>query len=165
MIPRQVVIRTWASPIKKSALVFLALCVFALGGFPAVGQTGAVTHATQGKKIKIVPMRPTDLSSGSQMYKEYCAVCHGTTGQGDGPAIGFMRTPPPDLRKLRLRNNGIYPAGYVEALLHSGGGNHGGDVLAMPAWESDLRSLHENVIFGDLRIYNLTVYVESLQDK
>jgi len=165
MISRQVAIGTWATPIKKSAaLVFGALWLLQLGCLPVDGQTGGDTRATQVTKIRIVPIRPTDLSSGSQMYKEYCAVCHGATGKGDGPATGFMKTPPPDLRKLMVRNKGTYPTGYVEAVLDSGWG-HADDMLSMPAWGSRLRSLHENVIFGDLRIHNLTVFVESLQDK
>jgi mono/diheme cytochrome c family protein len=37
-------------------------------------------------KIKEVPIKNVDSSSGVKMYENYCAVCHGTDGRGTGPA-------------------------------------------------------------------------------
>jgi mono/diheme cytochrome c family protein len=40
------------------------------------------------KEIKHVPITATSPASGQEMYKTYCAVCHGTDAKGNGPAAG-----------------------------------------------------------------------------
>lgn len=37
---------------------------------------------------------PESLSRGKHMYETYCQVCHGATGQGDGPLIPKYPNPP-----------------------------------------------------------------------
>ena len=48
------------------------------------------------------------ITRGKALFDEYCVACHGSTGEGDGPAAGDRR--PADLTQLRARNGGIYPA-------------------------------------------------------
>jgi mono/diheme cytochrome c family protein len=165
MISCRILGKGWTLPIRKCAGLALVGLLFALGGVPLVGQTEGTAHVRQVKQINTVPIRRTDLRSGVQMYKEYCAVCHGTEGKGDGPAVEFLKAPPPNLRTLARRNNGKYPMGYVGMMLQSGTGGHADGAIAMPLWGPLLRSLHENQIFEELRIYNLTVFIESLQEK
>ena len=42
------------------------------------------------------PFQPTEenLARGQQVFNNYCAVCHGTTGAGDGPLIPKYPNPP-----------------------------------------------------------------------
>jgi mono/diheme cytochrome c family protein len=42
------------------------------------------------------PFQPTaeNLARGQQVYMNYCAVCHGTSGAGDGPVIPKYPNPP-----------------------------------------------------------------------
>jgi mono/diheme cytochrome c family protein len=42
------------------------------------------------------PFKPTpeNLARGQQVYTNYCAVCHGATGAGDGPIIPKYPNPP-----------------------------------------------------------------------
>ena len=40
----------------------------------------------QDKQIKKEPVKSSPANSGEKMFKQYCAVCHGETGKGDGPA-------------------------------------------------------------------------------
>lgn len=44
-----------------------------------------------------IPVTPESLQRGQQLYQQNCAVCHGLTGHGDGPAARAMRPPPADL--------------------------------------------------------------------
>src|SRR5688500_3988624 len=44
-----------------------------------------------------LPTRPIDLAAGRAIYQRDCASCHGSTGQGDGPASAGMNPPPPAL--------------------------------------------------------------------
>jgi len=36
-------------------------------------------------------------ADGEELYRNYCAVCHGAEGRGDGPAASSLDPPPPDL--------------------------------------------------------------------
>ena len=99
------------------------------------------------------------------MFKEYCASCHGADGRGNGPAVEFLKTPPPDLRIMAQRNHGKYPSLHVRAILTFGPGTHAHGALDMPTWGPLLRSLDSNQRFAELRIYNLTGFIESIQEK
>ena len=70
-------------------LVLLAL-VLGFGG----------AAAAQDKQIKKEPIQPAPANSGAAMYKQYCAVCHGKTGKGDGPAASALKQAPADLTTL-----------------------------------------------------------------
>ena len=79
----------------------------------AMGQDSQTT-------IKKVPIKKTSASSGADMYKEYCAACHGPNGKGDGPAASAFKTPPADLTTLAKRRGGNYPDTYVATILQNG---------------------------------------------
>jgi mono/diheme cytochrome c family protein len=123
------------------------------------GQSGAAAQQKAPKKLPTTSMA----ESGAQLYKDHCAACHGTEGKGDGPVAGFLKAPPADLRVLAQRNNGKYPADYVSATLRSGtdSGAHG--TSDMPIWGPVFRSRGKKV--AELRIHNLTEFIESLQTK
>jgi len=118
------------------------------------------------KEIKHVPIKPTSPASGEEMYKTYCAVCHGTDGKGNGPAANALKVPPPDLTTLASKNGGKYPAMKVSAIIG------GEEVLAahgskdMPIWGHLFRTMsggHEGEV--QQRVTNLNTYIESLQKK
>jgi mono/diheme cytochrome c family protein len=118
------------------------------------------------KEIKHVPIKPTSAASGQDMYKTYCAVCHGTDGKGSGPAASALKVPPPDLTVLTEKNGGKYPDMKVAAILR------GDNVLAahgskdMPVWGKlfwNLSGGHESEV--QQRVANLSTYIESLQKK
>jgi len=50
---------------------------------------------------------------GSRLYGDYCAVCHGSAGRGDGPLAPGLTVAPPNLRRLAAINGGIFPASRV----------------------------------------------------
>lgn len=60
----------------------------------------AVLGVAQQKEIRHVPVKPISPASGPEMYKAYCAVCHGMTGKGNGPAAEALKVPPSDLTTL-----------------------------------------------------------------
>jgi mono/diheme cytochrome c family protein len=118
------------------------------------------------KEIKHVPIKPTSAASGQEMYKSYCAVCHGTDATGKGPAADALKVPPTDLTTLAEKNGGKYPALKVSAIIR------GEEVLAahgskdMPIWGRLFWSMskgHEAEV--QQRVANLNKYIESLQKK
>ena len=55
-----------------------------------------------------VPQDPS--SFGRSEFQANCAVCHGTTGRGDGPlASTFLPQAPPDLTTYAHRYGGSFP--------------------------------------------------------
>lgn len=129
----------------------------------------AVIAAAQSQpkpEIKHVPIRQTSPASGAEMYKTYCAVCHGTDGKGNGPATEALKTPPSDLTTLASRNGGKYPSLKVAAIIR------GEEVLAahgskdMPIWGNLFWSMsggHEAEV--QQRVANLNRQIESMQKK
>ncbi|MGH9642030.1 MAG: c-type cytochrome [Terriglobales bacterium] len=117
-------------------------------------------------EIKHVPIKQTSAASGQEMYKSYCAVCHGTDGKGNGPAAQALKVPPSDLAALAAKNGGKYPAPKVSAIIR------GEEVLAahgskdMPIWGNlfwGMSGGHEAEV--QQRVTNLNKYIESLQKK
>jgi mono/diheme cytochrome c family protein len=128
-----------------------------------VAQNGVVPEK---KQLKTVPVSYVNPTKGPEMYKQYCAACHGPEGRGDGPAVEFLKASPPDLRTLSQRNGGKYPADKVVGTLRFGTTSHAHGTIDMPLWGQLFRSqerINSNV--ADLRVYNLNGYVESIQQR
>jgi mono/diheme cytochrome c family protein len=142
---------------------FHKLCV---PGFLAVVAVCSSAQQTT-TLINKEPVRTTPANSGSEMYKSYCAACHGKNGKGDGPAAAALKVPPPDLTTLAQRNSGKYPTLRVASILR------GQETLVahgdqeMPVWGPLFRSIDISKPSSDveLRIVNLNNYLESLQAK
>jgi len=88
------------------------------------------------------PAQPptTQPVAGSEVFKDYCAVCHGTSGTGDGPLAGNMKRRPPDLTVLAIQNGGVFPSEQVRKIIDGRDPvpGHGGP--DMPVWGSAFRA-------------------------
>jgi len=117
------------------------------------------------KTIKHVPVKSTSPSSGAEMYKAYCAVCHGTDGKGNGPAASALKTPPADLTMLSKNNSGKFPDMKVASAIH-GEGTPAHGTAEMPIWGNLFWGMsHGHEAEVQQRVGNLTKYIESLQAK
>ncbi len=117
-------------------------------------------------QIKRVPITPTKITDGAEMYRTYCASCHGTDGKGSGPAAAALNGPMPDLTKLAQANEGPFPTESVLLTLGRvrGAGAHGSE--EMPIWGDVFRGsgFGSEEVVVQLRLYNLTRYLEQIQD-
>ncbi len=50
-----------------------------------------------------------DPALGEQLFERYCATCHGTSAEGDGPRANELNPQPPDLTRLTIRHDGVFP--------------------------------------------------------
>jgi len=117
-------------------------------------------------EIKHVPIKQTSAASGAEMYKTYCAVCHGVDGKGNGPAAEALKTPPTDLTKLAARNGGKYPSLKVVAIIRGEETLSAHGTKEMPIWGDLFWSMsggHESEV--QQRVTNLNKYIESVQQK
>ena len=101
---------------------------------------------------------------GPNLYKAYCASCHGTDAKGGGPVAGSLRVSPPDLTRISARNGGTFPLARVsriisgEAPLRRGHGTH-----EMPVWGPVFSQVEADRDLGRVRIDNLARYLQQLQ--
>jgi mono/diheme cytochrome c family protein len=122
--------------------------------------------SAQEKKIEKAPIQPTSAASGAEMYKAYCAVCHGNDAKGDGPAAVELKIPPPNLSELAKRHGGKFPGDYVATVLRSGAKAPAHGTADMPVWGPLFSSISQGDQGQvDQRIANLTNYIKSLQVK
>lgn len=106
----------------------------------------------------------TYVPSGQQMYKQYCAACHGADGKGHGPAASYLKAPPPDLTTLAKRHLGKFPYQYVSNVLEFGTGPSVHGSSDMPTWGPIFRYFDkQNETIVRQRIKNLCDYLASLQ--
>ena len=104
-------------------------------------------------------------TSGKEMYRAYCAACHGLEGKGDGPVAPLLRKPPTDLTLLARKNSGRFPGAEIAKELKSVyQAPHGSQ--DMPIWGPFFTELSpSNEALGTLRITSIVTYIQSLQIK
>lgn len=76
------------------------------------------------------PFKKADVQRGSQVYQEYCAQCHGATGQGDGVAASGLEPKPAVHAKIGFNK---LPDEYLYNVINYGGKGVGKSAL-MPYW-------------------------------
>lgn len=142
--------------IIASASLLLGVSLIGLGFGPPRAQEPA-------RVVKMVPVRAVKAVSGQALFREYCAVCHGVEGKGDGPAAAALRTAPPDLTGIARNNGGRFPEIRVQNAIAGEadrGAAHGS--AEMPAWNSIFRHM-ANDEMAPVRVYNLMKYIEEIQ--
>ncbi|HLY18912.1 MAG TPA: cytochrome c [Bryobacteraceae bacterium] len=142
----------------KSIIASVSL-VFGLGVSAACAQEQPAT-------IKKVPVRATQAMAGKDLFREYCAVCHGAAGKGDGPAAAALKTAPSDLTLISKNNGGKYSEVKVQHIINGEADQpvaHGSK--DMPVWGNIFRHMGSNPDIGTVRVYNLVKYIESIQAK
>ena len=102
---------------------------------------------------------------GPDLYRHYCATCHGKDGKGSGPAAAALKPPPSDLTRLARVRNGVFPAGDVEAIIRGGTAvkAHGSD--DMPVWGPIFYALDPSDARVKARINALVAHIASIQQK
>jgi mono/diheme cytochrome c family protein len=145
---------------SKPAIV-AAAGVIALFGFCSIiaGQNKQTKQS--GDTVKLI-----DSIQGPNLYKAYCAVCHGPNAKGDGPMAMFLKTAPSDLTRISTKNGGMFPLAKVRRIIsgeESLPGGHG--TRDMPLWGPIFSQVASDQDLGRVRIDNLARYLESLQGK
>ncbi|HXJ39516.1 MAG TPA: hypothetical protein VNH18_09560 [Bryobacteraceae bacterium] len=131
----------------------------ALSASPGLSQEPAA-------KIKRVPTSYTQ-PKGPEMFVSYCAPCHGRDGKGTGPAASALKKAPADLTLLAQKNNGKYPGLKVQEFIRGDSWPAAHGSRDMPIWGELFHSIgggNQDMI-ANLRVKNLTDYVEGLQQK
>jgi mono/diheme cytochrome c family protein len=131
----------------------------------AVFAAGHITADQTTNKV-VLTINKTAPTNGKVMYSDYCAMCHGMDGRGNGPVASELRNPPSDLTLQSRNNHGRYPQTHIAAVLEFGTRPQAHRTVLMPVWGPILGKMDQaNPAETMLRINNLSRYVESLQVK
>ncbi len=139
----------------RTPIAFVSL-VLALSPLCGIAQTTTVQP---------VPVRHTSPVSGTEMFKTYCAVCHGAQGKGNGPAAPALKSTPTDLTVLSKNNSGKFPMDHVLSVLQFGSELPSHGSKDMPVWGPLFHSLNiNNPTEAQQRSSNLARYLKTLQE-
>jgi len=141
----------------RPTIPFLVAVLLAFAGLAMAQSSGTV---------KKVPVQTTSPASGKDMFKSYCAACHGTDGKGDGPAAATLKQKPADLTTLAKRHDGKFPDDYVVSVLRFGVKSPAHGSSDMPIWGPLLSAVsNQDKQQTEMRINNLASYLRSIQVK
>jgi mono/diheme cytochrome c family protein len=143
---------------RLTKVLQLALAI-ALGGV-AFTTAGKQTQTAQDSEQQFARLiRPIE---GPELFRAYCAPCHGLDAKGAGPAASALKAKVPDLTLLAKNNRGQFPAARVRQTI--GDDNivaaHGS--REMPMW-GPVFHFEFGMDWGNIRLENLVKYLESIQ--
>jgi len=130
-----------------------------IAGAGAKTQTGSQT--TQKPPDSETLIRSVE---GMDLYRAYCASCHGKNGKGNGPVAPALKATVPDLTVIAKNNRGQFPVARVRSTLTGEEGmiaSHGS--REMPVWGPIFHDERAPVDLGPVRLNNLVKYLESIQ--
>ena len=103
----------------------------------------------------------TDEATGEQLYRRYCASCHGESGRGDGPLAASLAPPPTDLTRLASGSGGKFDEASVMMAIDGrrAVAQHG--PREMPVWGAVFAEKHVGEPFA---LYGPTLDARALAD-
>jgi mono/diheme cytochrome c family protein len=151
-------------PVKTRFRYFCAFAVLALAFGIVLPTSGrAISEAKASPQSDPQFQQLIRSVAGPDLFRAYCASCHGSDAKGHGPAAEAMKTRVPDLTRLASDNGGKFPDVLVRKTIM------GDDVIAahgsrkMPIWGPIFHQIEDDVDRGNVRLDNLIQYLESIQ--
>lgn len=108
------------------------------------------------------------VTEGRELYRRYCASCHGVEGKGDGPVAGAVVPPPTDLTTLSERWGSPLAKGTVAEFIDGRRDVRAHGPANMPVWGTRLTDPAPPSTGGDSaseNIASVVAYLETLQRK
>jgi mono/diheme cytochrome c family protein len=129
-----------------------------------MGTAGAVSAlvATALPSVLAAGRQDASQARGRQLYRTYCATCHGASGHGDGPMVEVLRVAPANLTTIAARNKGAFPAEAVHRAIDGRQVVKAHGNAAMPIW-GDAFGPPASTATG--RIRDLVTFLESIQER
>ena len=150
-------------PIVKNR--FWGLLAFLGVLFMVLFTAGPVLQEEASNTQQKSPVRLIHSVKGSDLFYSYCASCHGSDAKGSGPVAPALVSKVPDLTTIAERSGGIFPEQRVRKII-------AGDEIfmshgsrEMPVWGPVFHQVEEDRDLGEVRLQNLTKYLQSIQRK
>jgi mono/diheme cytochrome c family protein len=105
--------------------------------------------------------------SGSGLFINYCASCHGPQAKGNGPMAEVLKIKPADLTTIAKRNGGKFPSDIVFRAIDGRNPVKGHGGQDMPVWGNAFLRAEGGATPEVIRtrIDSLVLYLESIQQK
>jgi mono/diheme cytochrome c family protein len=114
--------------------------------------------------LQVRSQQPTD--TGKDLFRVYCAVCHGVDARGGGPLTSELRRLPPSLTSYTLRNGGVFPSERLRSIIDGRGvRSHG--THEMPIWGDAFRRTRDGLSeeAANARIDAIVDYLAAIQER
>lgn len=106
-------------------------------------------------------------STGPQLYRQFCASCHGKGGEGDGPVAPFFKLQPPDLTLISRRSGGAFPTERVRRVIDGRETVSPHGTREMPIWGMEIAMSSGDTAAGkaaaETAISRLVEHLRSIQ--
>ena len=118
-----------------------------------------------------VLVRAQDFSgyTGAELYKRFCASCHGDQARGDGPVAKSFKIEVPDLTRIAHRHGDVFPAEQVRKIIDGRSTLPPHGSREMPVWGFEFYPENQNAGYPDPQrrtddlIARLTEYLRTIQ--
>jgi mono/diheme cytochrome c family protein len=118
-------------------------------------------HAQEGGRREL----GNAVQRGQASFRDTCAVCHGESGQGNGPAAKALRDRPIDLTRLK-GPDGSFPAERVAKAISGTSMAVAHGTSEMPIWGPFfLADANGDQVKADARVADIVKYIEWIQRK
>lgn len=147
---------------RASGLIWVGALLLALGVLLSSVRSQESQPSPQESKT---PERLIFSVNGADLYRAYCASCHGAYGKGDGPVAPALKAKPSDLTVIAQKNGGVFPTERVRSVIA------GDEILLahgsreMPIWGPIFHQVEWDQDLGAVRLQNLVKYLQSIQQK
>jgi len=128
-----------------------------------------LTGAIFALSLASIPALATEAidSSGEENFVRYCAACHGSGGNGDGPVSTAISKPIPDLTLIASRHNGKFPRQIIKNAIDGRWRIDAHGTQQMPVWGYEFWISAGAGDFSETRVdqilNKLIDYLESIQ--
>ncbi len=102
---------------------------------------------------------------GPDLFRAYCAPCHGEDGKGNGPVAPALNTKPSDVTTIAQRNGGVFPTKRIRTIIAGDEQVIAHGSREMPIWGPIFHQVEWDRDYGEIRLQNVTKYLESIQQK
>ena len=116
------------------------------------------------EKLQVRSRQPVDI--GKNLFRAYCAVCHGVDARGAGPLVSELRRLPPSLTSYAVRNGGEFPNERLRAIIDGRTVSSHGD-REMPIWGEAFKRTRDGLSedAAKARIDAIVKYLEAIQER
>jgi mono/diheme cytochrome c family protein len=143
-----------------TAILLRVILAFGVGLLLMAFFCSTTVHAT--KQIRTPSIRTVN---GAEIFRDYCAPCHGLDGRGNGPVAPALRFKVPDLTQISKRAGGKFPSARIRAVIEGAETVSGHGSREMPVWGPVFHQIAADQDLGAVRTDNVTRHLESIQQK
>jgi mono/diheme cytochrome c family protein len=105
-------------------------------------------------------------NDGKNLFRAYCAACHGVDARGTGPLVSELRQLPPNLTSYTVRNGNVFPSERLRTVIDGRlVRSHG--TSEMPVWGDAFRRTRDGLSeeAARARVDAIVKYLEAIQER